>query len=150
MARLPAPLGRQTVKQRVELALVEPLRTLRMICHSAWIAERWSDPAFPIAFPWFASAGYWSQQATQLREQIDSLGVGDADIQESRQSAVQQAAAGNAQRHANQFKLHLLRRCRKDAAFDDVLFTAPGGLYHLVDSSRPWRNGALHNSAVPW
>ena len=32
----------------------------------------------------------------QLREQIDSLGVGDADIQESRQSAVQQAAAGNA------------------------------------------------------
>jgi Ser/Thr protein kinase RdoA (MazF antagonist) len=28
---------------------------LRMIHHSAWIAERWSDPAFPIAFPWFGS-----------------------------------------------------------------------------------------------
>jgi Ser/Thr protein kinase RdoA (MazF antagonist) len=56
-----------------ELALVEPLRTLRMIHHSAWIAERWSDPAFPIAFPWFGSAGYWSQQATQLSEQIDAM-----------------------------------------------------------------------------
>lgn len=56
-----------------ELALVEPLRTLRMICHSDWIAQRWSDPAFPIAFPWFGSAGYWSQQATQLAEQIEAM-----------------------------------------------------------------------------
>ena len=56
-----------------ELALVEPLRTLRMINHSAWIAERWSDPAFPIAFPFFASAGYWSQQATQLGEQVEAM-----------------------------------------------------------------------------
>ena len=56
-----------------ELALVEPLRTLRMICHSAWIAERWRDPAFPIAFPWFGSAGYWAQQTVQLGEQIDAM-----------------------------------------------------------------------------
>jgi Ser/Thr protein kinase RdoA (MazF antagonist) len=56
-----------------ELSLVEPLRTLRMIHHSAWIAERWSDPAFPIAFPWFGSAGYWAQQATQLAEQIEAM-----------------------------------------------------------------------------
>ena len=56
-----------------ELALVEPLRTLRMIHHSAWIAERWTDPAFPVAFPWFGSAGYWAQQATQLAEQIDAM-----------------------------------------------------------------------------
>jgi Ser/Thr protein kinase RdoA (MazF antagonist) len=56
-----------------ELALVEPLRTLRMICHSAWIAERWSDPAFPIAFPWFGSGSYWSQQAIQLGEQIAAM-----------------------------------------------------------------------------
>jgi len=56
-----------------ELVLVEPLRTLRMICHSAWIAERWSDPAFPIAFPWFGSGSYWSQQAMQISEQIDAM-----------------------------------------------------------------------------
>ena len=40
-----------------ELRLVEPLRTLRMIHHSAWIARRWNDPAFPVAFPWFDGAG---------------------------------------------------------------------------------------------
>jgi Ser/Thr protein kinase RdoA (MazF antagonist) len=56
-----------------ELALIEPLRTLRMIHHSAWIAERWTDPAFPLAFPWFGSAAYWSQQAAQLREQVAAM-----------------------------------------------------------------------------
>ena len=56
-----------------ELGLIEPLRTLRMIHHSAWIAERWTDPAFPAAFPWFGSAGYWSQQSMQLREQIQAM-----------------------------------------------------------------------------
>jgi len=56
-----------------ELALIEPLRTLRMIHHSAWIAERWTDPAFPAAFPWFGGAAYWSQQATQLREQVEAM-----------------------------------------------------------------------------
>jgi len=56
-----------------ELSLVEPLRTLRMLHHSAWLAERWSDPAFPAAFPWFGSAAYWSQQTLALREQIDAM-----------------------------------------------------------------------------
>jgi Ser/Thr protein kinase RdoA (MazF antagonist) len=56
-----------------ELALIEPLRTLRMIHHSAWLAERWSDPAFPAAFPWFGSAAYWSQQTAALREQIEAM-----------------------------------------------------------------------------
>lgn len=61
---------------RRELTLVEPLRTLRMIYHSAWIAERWHDPAFPAAFPWFGSAAYWSQQTTQLREQSERMADG--------------------------------------------------------------------------
>jgi Ser/Thr protein kinase RdoA (MazF antagonist) len=58
---------------RRELALIEPLRTLRLIQHSAWIARRWDDPAFPIAFPSFESPAYWDQQATQLREQLDAM-----------------------------------------------------------------------------
>jgi Ser/Thr protein kinase RdoA (MazF antagonist) len=58
---------------RRELALIEPLRTLRMIHHSAWIARRWKDPAFPIAFPWFESPSYWMEQATRLREQIEAM-----------------------------------------------------------------------------
>ena len=59
--------------ERAELALIEPLRTLRMLHHSAWIAERWTDPAFPASFPWFGTPGYWSQQITQLREQLETM-----------------------------------------------------------------------------
>ncbi len=58
---------------RRELPLIEPLRTLRMIHHSAWLAERWSDPAFPAAFPWFDSPNYWLQQTQQLREQLEAM-----------------------------------------------------------------------------
>ena len=58
---------------RRELRLIEPLRTLRMIHHSAWIAMRWDDPAFPPAFPWFASPAYWAEQTARLREQIEAM-----------------------------------------------------------------------------
>lgn len=56
-----------------ERTLIEPLRTLRMIRHSAWLAERWSDPTFPINFPFFGSAAYWNQQTAQLREQLEAM-----------------------------------------------------------------------------
>jgi Ser/Thr protein kinase RdoA (MazF antagonist) len=56
-----------------ELLLVEALRTLRIVHHSAWLARRWDDPAFPIAFPWFASPAYWADQTTRLREQLDAM-----------------------------------------------------------------------------
>ena len=49
--------------------LIEPLRGLRMIYYSGWIAQRWEDPAFPAAFPWFGEAAYWQQQAHDLRDQ---------------------------------------------------------------------------------
>jgi Ser/Thr protein kinase RdoA (MazF antagonist) len=58
---------------RRELRLIEPLRSLRIIHHSAWIARRWSDPAFPVAFPWFASPAYWAEQTTRLREQLEVM-----------------------------------------------------------------------------
>lgn len=63
-----------------ELALIEPLRTLRMIHHSAWLAERWTDPAFPAAFPWFGTPGYWAQQTTELREQIEAMAAPPLDL----------------------------------------------------------------------
>ena len=56
-----------------ERILIEPLRTLRMLRYSAWIAERWTDPAFPAAFPFFGTPAYWSQQAGQMREQIEAM-----------------------------------------------------------------------------
>jgi hypothetical protein len=40
-----------------------------MIRHSAWVGQRWADPAFPIAYPDFGSSSYWAQQTLQLREQ---------------------------------------------------------------------------------
>jgi Ser/Thr protein kinase RdoA (MazF antagonist) len=56
-----------------ELALIEPLRTLRMLRHSAWLAERWTDPTFPLNFPFFGTAAYWSQLTAQLREQVQAM-----------------------------------------------------------------------------
>jgi Ser/Thr protein kinase RdoA (MazF antagonist) len=53
-----------------ELQLVEALRTLRLMHHSAWLARRWHDPAFPAAFPWFATKRYWEERILELREQI--------------------------------------------------------------------------------
>lgn len=56
-----------------ELRLIEALRTLRMLYHSAWIGRRWNDPAFPRAFPWFNSAQFWNNQIIELREQLGAL-----------------------------------------------------------------------------
>ena len=58
---------------RRELALIEPLRTLRLIHYSAWIARRWDDPAFPINFPWFGTRDYWQGQVDMLVEQIEEM-----------------------------------------------------------------------------
>ena len=58
---------------RRELALIEPLRTLRLIHYSAWLARRWSDPTFPINFPWFGSSDYWQGQVQMLQEQIEAM-----------------------------------------------------------------------------
>ena len=56
-----------------ELALVEALRTLRLLHYSAWIAQRWDDPAFPAAFPWFGTTRYWQDRILELREQIAAM-----------------------------------------------------------------------------
>ncbi|HET9386766.1 MAG TPA: serine/threonine protein kinase [Gemmatimonadales bacterium] len=56
-----------------ELALVEALRTLRLLHYSAWIARRWDDPAFPVAFPWFGTQRYWQDRILELREQIAAM-----------------------------------------------------------------------------
>lgn len=53
-----------------ELHLVEALRSLRIMHYSAWIARRWEDPAFQIAFPWFDSRRYWDEHVLALREQV--------------------------------------------------------------------------------
>ena len=58
---------------RGEIALIEPLRALRMIHYSAWLARRWNDPAFPQAFPWFAQARYWEEHYRALDDQFAAV-----------------------------------------------------------------------------
>jgi len=53
-----------------EAYLIEALRTLRLLHYSAWLAQRWHDPAFPLAFPWFNTQQYWQNCILELREQI--------------------------------------------------------------------------------
>jgi Ser/Thr protein kinase RdoA (MazF antagonist) len=56
-----------------ELLLIEPLRGLRMLHHASWIAQRWADPAFPRAFPWFGERRYWEGHIGDLLEQVAAI-----------------------------------------------------------------------------
>lgn len=52
------------------LKLIEPLRALRFVHYSTWVAKRWEDPAFPLAFPEFGSHQYWADETADLEEQL--------------------------------------------------------------------------------
>ena len=56
-----------------ELQLLEAMRTLRLLHYSAWLARRWDDPAFPLAFPWFNTPRYWQDRVLELREQVAAM-----------------------------------------------------------------------------
>jgi len=52
------------------LNLIEPLRALRFIHYSGWIAKRWDDPSFKNAFPHFGTPDYWMHALNDLTEQL--------------------------------------------------------------------------------
>lgn len=56
-----------------ELILIEPLRAMRMLHYSAWLARRWQDPSFQHNFPWFNENRYWEEQVLSLKEQLAEL-----------------------------------------------------------------------------
>lgn len=56
-----------------ELHLVEALRTLRLMHYYAWIARRWTDPAFPGFFSWFNTQRCWEEHILTLREQAANM-----------------------------------------------------------------------------
>jgi Ser/Thr protein kinase RdoA (MazF antagonist) len=58
---------------QAELKLIEPLRAMRVLHFNAWLARRWDDPAFPLAFPWFNSPRYWSEYILELKEVLTGL-----------------------------------------------------------------------------
>ena len=53
--------------------LTEPLRTLRMIRHAAWIGERFEEEIFKRAFPYYAETRYWQDFLLSIKEQYSSL-----------------------------------------------------------------------------
>lgn len=63
-----------------QLRLIEPLRAMRFIHYTAWIARRWEDPAFPAAFPEFNSHAYWADETADLEEQLRVI---ESDARES-------------------------------------------------------------------
>ncbi|MEA1062865.1 serine/threonine protein kinase [Apirhabdus apintestini] len=56
-----------------ELALIEPLRAMRMVWYLGWILRRWSDAAFPGSFPWIKDEDFWRRQTATFNEQIRVL-----------------------------------------------------------------------------
>jgi Ser/Thr protein kinase RdoA (MazF antagonist) len=55
------------------LKLIEPLRALRMVYFSTWIARRREDGAFKAAFPHFGTEKYWQEQIEHLSHQYERL-----------------------------------------------------------------------------
>lgn len=58
---------------RRSVRLIEPLRALRYVHFSAWIARRYEDPAFPASFPLFGTEGYWLEQINDLEDQVEKI-----------------------------------------------------------------------------
>ncbi|WP_413700838.1 serine/threonine protein kinase [Psychromonas sp. KJ10-10] len=56
-----------------QLALIEALRSMRIIHYVSWINKRWSDPTFPLNFPWFSTDEYWQELLQSLQQQITNM-----------------------------------------------------------------------------
>lgn len=50
-----------------ELGLIDVFKSVRVINYAAWLQNRWSDPAFVKAFPWFGSDDYWLNHLNELK-----------------------------------------------------------------------------------
>lgn len=62
---------------RSTFRLIEPLRALRFVHYTAWVAKRWADPAFPQAFPQFGSHRYWKDETEDLEKQWELIAEND-------------------------------------------------------------------------
>lgn len=58
---------------RKTLRLIEPLRALRIIHYSAWIAKRWEDPHFQKTFTEFRDYRYWAFELENLERVLRKL-----------------------------------------------------------------------------
>ncbi|HEX3556076.1 MAG TPA: serine/threonine protein kinase [Thermoanaerobaculia bacterium] len=76
---------------RSTLVLIEPLRALRIVHYTAWLARRWHDPAFPAAWPHFGTPDYWQRETEDLEEQLAVL-RGEASPEEVEARTTEEAA----------------------------------------------------------
>lgn len=67
---------------RRTLHLIEPLRAMRIIHYSAWLARRWHDPIFPVTWPHFATPDYWERETSDLEELLRLI-HGEAPLDEN-------------------------------------------------------------------
>jgi len=58
---------------RSTLRLVEPLRAMRYVHYTAWLARRWEDPAFKLGFPGFGTEQWWTQALRDIQEQLELI-----------------------------------------------------------------------------
>ena len=56
-----------------ELYLAEPLRTLRLIHHAAWVGRRYQEEIFQRAFPYYRERRHWEEFLQTMKEQIALL-----------------------------------------------------------------------------
>jgi len=59
------------------LRLIEPLRALRLVHFSTWIAKRWEDPAFKNIFFDFGTQKYWREELIALEEVLQIIQCGE-------------------------------------------------------------------------
>jgi Ser/Thr protein kinase RdoA (MazF antagonist) len=58
---------------RSQLTLCEPLRAMRIVHGSGWIAKRWEDRSFKSGFPAFGTDNYWLSEYEALFRIFESL-----------------------------------------------------------------------------
>lgn len=56
---------------RSTLRLIEPLRAMRYVHYTTWLARRWEDPAFKLGFPGFGTDQWWNQALCDVGEQLE-------------------------------------------------------------------------------
>jgi len=58
---------------RSTLQLIEPLRAMRMVHFSGWLARRWHDPIFEATWPHFGTDVYWEEATTDLQQALSII-----------------------------------------------------------------------------
>ena len=61
---VPRPYTDDRVATLPEMNTCTPLSAAR---------RRWTDPAFPMAFPWFNTQKYWQDRVLELKEQVAAM-----------------------------------------------------------------------------